>query len=300
MLQDSTLLRCDLHSHSLYSDGVLSPCALAAAMQASGVAVFALTDHDTVGGVREAQQSAQQYGIRCLGGIELTIRWGNGTFHLLGLGLRDLDSLEKRLTGLQQRRGERNQEIFAKLRKLGVDIDSARVLQHCGKLPEGKQGPQKSGGSEILNRSHIARYLADKGYCSSYNESFSRYLADGAAACVAIKGPLPEEGIAWIHEAGGYAFIAHPHSLQLNWRQFGEHLRLWHDAGLDGLELSHPRTSLADSRRMALMLEQHGMQYCGGSDYHRGETANILGTGTEGRPIELPAEAAFLQREYRL
>ncbi|WGK68412.1 PHP domain-containing protein [Candidatus Haliotispira prima] len=277
-------LRCDFHCHSNHSDGILSPTALAEAMKASAVNVFALTDHDTVSGVREAQAAARKHDIRCLGGIELTIQWDNGTFHLLGLGLKNLEALEEPLAEIQERRQERNRDILKKLRKQGIDIDSDKVLQHCGK---------KDG--DILNRSHIAAYLADFDHCKSYREAFQRYLGIGAPAYVAIEGPSPEEGIEWIHSAGGYALIAHPYSLRLNRQRLRYYIDMWSKMGLDGLELSHPNTATKDSKHMMKLVQLYDMQYCGGSDYHRGKTEKVLGLGTAGRPIDLPANLPFLQ-----
>ncbi len=284
MLVQKDTLRCDFHCHSFYSDGARAPADVAAAMKANGVQVFALTDHDTVRGVAEAQTAAAELGIRCLGGIELTIQWENGTFHLLGLGLQDLSVLGQALDEIQERRRERNEMILKKLRKQGLNIDGKNLRSHCGKNEQ-----------DVLNRSHIAAYLFDLGYSPSVQEAFQRYLSVGAPAYVPIDGPLPEEGIEWIHNAGGHALIAHPHSLHLSWRRLGGYVAHWRRAGLDGLEVSHPRTSLKDSKRLSRLVENFDMQYCGGSDYHCGETENVLGLGTGGRPIELPVNLAFLQ-----
>ncbi len=273
--QEKNLLRCDLHCHPYYSDGPLSPASIAASMKANGVAVFALTDHDTVRGLPEAREAAQEHNIKFFSGIELTIQWQNRTFHLLGLGLQ---ALQQPLVEIQERREERNENIMEeKLCKNGISIDQEELLQHCGK-----------NANDILNRSHIVAYLADKGYCKSYHESFRYYLELGGLAYVAIDGLPPEEGISWIHAAGGWAFIAHPYSLGLNWLRLKYYVEMWRSFGLDGLEISHPRTKLKERKRLFKLAQAYGMLYCVGSDYHCGETSGVLGLGTVGKPIELP------------
>ncbi|MEM9424137.1 MAG: PHP domain-containing protein [Spirochaetota bacterium] len=278
----SNLLRCDFHCHSYYSDGMQSPTAVAAAMKQNQVSIFALTDHDTISGVSEAQAAARKEGICCLGGIELTIQWSCGTFHMLGLNLQYLQVLEEPLAQVQASRKERNGDMMKKLRKHGVDIDETKLQEYCETR-------------DILNRSHIAAYLVAKGYSTSYNEAFRHYLAHGACAYVPIEGPSAQEGIEWIHAARGRALLAHPHSLNLSWNRFKNYLDIWHKLGLDGLEISHPGISLKENKSLLKLAQYYRMQYSGGSDYHRGETVGTLGRGTAGRPIDLPAEMAYMK-----
>lgn len=277
----SDWIHCDFHNHSTNSDGVLSPTELAKAMHASGVSAFSLTDHDTVDGIPEASEAAQSCGISFLPGIELSLSWPQGTFHLLGLGMKDWQEMEAPLQGLQDARKQRNNKIMEALRRHEPSVDPEEIYATIG--------------GNILNRSHIAHYLVRKGICSSYHEAFERYLAVGAPAYVAIEAPDIREGIRWIHRAGGSAFIAHPHTLHLNWDTLKTKCKQWKDLGLDGLEVSHCNILWKDHKRLLKICQQFNFQYSGGSDYHGGSTEN-LGRGSAAKDIYIPKNFPYLRR----
>ncbi len=245
----------DLHCHSTASDGRLTPTALVEAAAAAGVELLALTDHDTVAGIAEAQAAASHCGLRLLPGIELSSTWQKRTLHIVGLGIDpQAPALVAGLSGLQQLRAERATAIAAKIEKLGVKD----ALQRAAAI----------AGDGQITRTHFARLLIESGVCKDMKKAFKRYLSSGKPQYVAVQWPAPEDIIAWIHAAGGRAVLAHPlrYDMSAAWRQ--RMLTAFREAGGDAIEVCCGNSETSDVNTSAAEAVQHGLQGSVGSDFH--------------------------------
>jgi predicted metal-dependent phosphoesterase TrpH len=243
--------RVDLHLHSNRSDGLLEPAAVIAAAQEAGLSAVALTDHDTLNGVEEAQQAAAELGLEFVPGIEFSCYDDSGSTHLLGYFVdRGHAELVEYLASARELRVKRAEEMVGKLNGLGVDVTLDDV-----KAQASEQG--------LIARPHVARALVAGGWVKVYNEAFYRFIAAGQPAYVPTWRMSPAEGIRRIQEAGGLAVLAHggkSHSESA--------IRALVDAGLDGLETLHSEHGPYEVRRLRRLVAQHGLLETGGSDWH--------------------------------
>ncbi len=250
----------DLHSHSTASDGAASPREMVEAAVASGLAAVALTDHDTLGGVAEAQAAGEELGIRVIAGAELSTTDGQREWHMLALHVRDREALDSRLAHFRDAREDRARVIVEKLAAIGVAISYEDVLAESG------------GGA--IGRPHIARVLIANGHVRDFREAFDRYLGYGRPA-FAEKELIPiADAITMVHEAGGIAVLAHPGT---DGRP--ERIAALAAAGLDGLEVRHPGHAMDVEPRLTRLAAQHGMVRSGGSDWHGGGEGTRLLNG---------------------
>jgi predicted metal-dependent phosphoesterase TrpH len=239
----------DLHTHSTASDGTLSPEGVIEAAERCGLAALALTDHDTIDGVRAARQAAERAGIRVIAGVELSAFDEDREVHLLALHLSHLDALEKRLTELRASRHVRAGRIVEKLNALGIPLTLDEVLQ------------QSNGGA--VGRPHVARALIARGFVADFRDAFMRYLGNNGSAFVAKDRLSIQDAIAIAHDAGGIAIWAHPSD---GGRR--ERLEPLVAAGLDGIEIRHPSHSGEDMKRLQALADFFGLVPSGGSDWH--------------------------------
>ena len=241
----------DLHTHSTASDGTLAPERVVEAAERCGLAALALTDHDTIDGVRAARKAAERAGIRVIAGVELSAFDDGREVHLLALHLSNLEALEKRLAELRASRLGRAEKIVEKLNALGIPLTLDEVLQ------------QSNGGA--VGRPHVARALMARGVVPDFRDAFMRYLGANGAAFVP-KDPLSvRDAIAIAHEAGAIAIWAHPGD---GGRR--ERLEPLVAAGLDGIEIRHPSHSGEDMKRLQALTDFFGLVPSGGSDWHGG------------------------------
>jgi len=192
------MLKVDLHCHSNVSDGVLAPAALAAYARRGGVDVWALTDHDEIGGIKLARAAAGEQGMRFVPGVEISVTWANQTIHLVGLQV-DEDN-PKLLAGLAKTRSGRDargREIAAQLEEAGISGAYEGALKFVG-------------NPDLLSRTHFARYLVECGKCATTSEVFKRFLTEGNPGYVPHRWASLPEAMGWIRSAGGIAVIAHP------------------------------------------------------------------------------------------
>jgi predicted metal-dependent phosphoesterase TrpH len=243
--------RVDLHLHSNRSDGLLEPAAVIDAAQDAGLRAVALTDHDTLSGIEEAQQAATEIGLPFVPGIEFSCYDDSGSTHLLGYFIDPGHAeLAEYLARARELRVERAREIVRKLNGLGADVTLEDV-----KAQASEQG--------LIARPHVARALVAGGWVQSYNEAFYRFIAAGQPAYVPTWRMSPAEGVSRIQAAGGLAILAHggkSHSESA--------IRALVDAGLDGLETLHPEHGPYEVRRLRRLVAQHGLLETGGSDWH--------------------------------
>lgn len=239
----------DLHLHSTASDGLLPPAAVLAAAHAAGLAAVALTDHDTVAGIPEAQRAAAHSGIRLVAGVELSAEEDGREVHILGLHLADLAALQARLAELRDARIERARAIVARLAELGVTIPYDAVLAHA------------AGGA--VGRPHVARAMIDAGAVQDHREAFDRFLGAGRPAYVPKEKLSVQAAVAIVHAAGGLAFWAHPGSGadETTARAFAA-------VGMDGLEVLHPSHAPDVASRLGALCDVAPLLPTGGSDWH--------------------------------
>lgn len=264
----------DLHSHSTASDGRLSPTNLVALAASRRLTALALTDHDTVAGLAEAEQAANDCGIRFVPGIELEVESETGEFHLLGLGISAWNrEWSRRLDEIQVMRDQRNRRIFAKMTDAGIrgDYDEVRQLAQGGQV----------------GRPHFAQFLVNRGKVETIQDAFNHFLGNGRLFYEKKAAlPLPQ-ALDLVHDGGGVAVIAHPMSLQLNYAELEPKLEAWKALGLDGIEAWHPGTDPRHCRRLEAMARRVGLKVSAGSDFH-GENRpdRQLGLTSGGRTIE--------------
>lgn len=194
----SHILNADLHCHSVVSDGTLTPEALAERAKANGVELWALTDHDEVGGQHRAMAAAHAHGLHYLCGTEISITFAGATVHIVGLGFDpDNAPLTQGLRNTRGGRGQRAMEMADGLAKVGIHGAYEGALQYAG-------------NPELIARTHFARFLVETGVCKDTHEVFRKYLTDNKPGFVPHRWATLRDAVHWITEAGGEAVIAHP------------------------------------------------------------------------------------------
>jgi len=261
----------DLHIHSSASDGRLSPEEVVRESAKRGLAVIALTDHDTVSGVAPALAAAQVLGLRVVPGVELSTDADQGEVHILGYFIDYNDGeLLARLERMRNSRLERAQAIIAKLRDLGVDIDWPRVQEIAGK------------GS--VGRPHLAQAMLEKGYIGSLKEAFSSYIGRGGPAYVERRKLTPAAAVELILRVKGLPVLAHPLTVS-----DPEALVIELKAvGLVGIEAYYKDYSADDVNKLLMLAEKYNLVATGGSDYHGLDTEIEIMIGG----VQVPLSAA--------
>jgi predicted metal-dependent phosphoesterase TrpH len=240
----------DLHVHTTASDGERAPRDVVARAAAAGLAAIAITDHDTIAGVAEAEAAGASLGVRVVAGCEFSVDAGWGEMHLLGYFL-PADSAELRdfLVGARADRERRSREMVQKLVAAGVRIDHDQVLAAAG------------GGS--VGRPHVARALVDAGAVRTLDEAFDRYLGRGRAAYVDKRLPSFRDVTALVHRLGGVVSAAH-----LKDRGNRGNLERLRAAGLDAVETRHPSHDPDTRARLTELVLKLQLGRSGGSDWH--------------------------------
>jgi predicted metal-dependent phosphoesterase TrpH len=251
----------DLHTHSLRSDGALSPADLVKRAAARGVKIQALADHDTLAGVAEAAATGRDLGVRIIPATELNTESESGDAHVLGYFFDPADAaLEDRLRWLRENRGKRIELMVEGLNALGYAVELARVLEIA------------QGGA--LGRPHLAQALFEKGYVRTYDEAFDTLIAKGSPAYVARVGLDPFEAVALVRKHGGVPSLAHPGTVI----GLDELLPKLVAAGLAGIEAYYKDHSPEMTARCLARAREFDLVPTGGSDFHgRGEHGADLG-----------------------
>jgi predicted metal-dependent phosphoesterase TrpH len=246
----------DLHSHTTASDGSCTPTELVRLAVETGLTALGVSDHDTVGGVEEATVAAEEAGLDLVPGIEISVDYPQGEFHLLGyyVDFRNADFLG-RIQYLQDNRVNRNGLMLRKMHEIGFDITMDEIVA-------------ESGGGQV-GRPHMARALMKKGYVSSVQEAFDQYLADGKPLHIPKVKLTPPEAIDLVHSAGGVAVVAHPKYMEYpTEEELAAELGRLKDAGLDGLECYYSQHSEAETDQYLRLARHFGFLVTCGSDFH--------------------------------
>ena len=263
----SSILNADLHCHSVVSDGTLTPEQLAARAKANGVELWALTDHDEVGGQDRALAAAKANGLKYLTGVEISITFANKTVHIVGLGFDAHD--EQLVNGLRQTRGgrgERAKEMSDGLAKVGIHGAYEGALKYAG-------------NPELISRTHFARFLVETGACQDTNEVFRRFLTEGNPGFVPHRWASLKDAVQWIVQAGGMAIIAHParYGFTPN-EEFALFTEFKHHGGL-GVEVVTGSHTPSEYVTYADMAKEFDLFASRGSDFHSPDESRVdLGT----------------------
>ena len=245
----------DLHSHSLASDGSLSPVELVTAAHAGGVNVLALTDHDTTDGIAEAAQCAGRLGLQLVPGVEISVSWQSQTIHVLGLGIDPAcEVLQAGLSGLREFRNWRAEEIGRRFARAGI--------------PGCFEGARKLARGSIVGRTHFAHHLVAAGHAASVRQVFKRFLVNNKPGYVSGNWASLEDSLNWINGAGGLAVVAHPARYRMTASKLRRLLNEFQECGGLGMEVisgSHTRDNIIT---MAALCRNQGMLASCGSDYH--------------------------------
>lgn len=268
------LLNADLHCHSQVSDGTLTPEALAQRAKANGVELWALTDHDELGGQVRAREAARSLGLPYLTGAEISVTFADITVHIVGLGM-DLD--HPPLTeGLHRTRGGREQRaraMAAALERLGIGGAYEGALRYVD-------------NPELISRTHFARFLVESGVCKDMSEVFRRYLGDGKPGFVPHRWASLREAVEWINGAGGVAVIAHPGRYPLGANAEYALMETFRTYGGQALEVVTGAHGPADVIKYSGLCKEFGFAASRGSDFHSPDESH----GDLGKLPDLPGQ----------
>ena len=257
----------DFHTHSTCSDGTLTPKALVNHAKKSGLSAFALTDHDSVDGIKEAKEEAERIGMEFIAGIEFSAAENTET-HIIGLFIDpENETLLKTIEKLKGSRKRRMEEICFKLRNLGMDITHEEALEIAG--------------GNFVGRAHIAKLMVEKGYCETIKECFEKYIGLGKPAYAEKNELSAVEAVKAIRAAGGLAFLAHLNQTGYSLEQLEELLLKLKSAGLNGIEGYYPEYTAEQISDYRALAEKLSLCFSGGSDYHAAMKPHIqIGVGT--------------------
>ncbi|NCN98362.1 MAG: PHP domain-containing protein, partial [Rhodoferax sp.] len=251
----------------MVSDGTLTPEELAARAKAQGVQLWALTDHDEIGGQARAAAAAAACGLDYLTGVEISVTFLHQTVHIVGLGF---DASNLALTqGLQQTRGgrgQRAQEMAADLARIGIKGAFEGALKYAG-------------NPELISRTHFARYLVETGVCKDTYEVFRKYLVEGKPGFVEHRWARLKDAVHWITQAGGMAIIAHPARYKFSANEEFALFTEFKGHGGQGVEVVTGSHSAAEYQSYAATAREFGLAASRGSDFHSPtESRTELGT----------------------
>lgn len=251
----------DFHIHTNASDGQYSPSEIIKKAQNLGLSVIAITDHDTVAGLEEAENCVKTLNFddhrpKLLHGIELSISWNtSGEFHLLGLGFKTVsERLRYLIENLQKNRNLRNEIIISKMNDSGIKVTIEEV--------------QAQFPNRVIGRPHFAAFLVEKKIAKNNQTAFKNFLARGKQFYVERMNANLDEAVTAIVESGGAPVIAHPLSLYKSWGKIGDTLKEIFERGVVGMEAYHSGATLHDCKRLEEMARKHGFFVTAGSDFH--------------------------------
>ncbi len=251
-----SILNADLHCHSFVSDGTLSPEQLAARAAANGVELWALTDHDEIGGQRRAAQAAQANGIKYLTGTEISVTFAGQTVHIVGLGFdADDPAMLQGLRDTRGGRGARAMEMSDGLAKVGILDAYQGALRYVG-------------NPELISRTHFARHLVESGVCKDTNEVFRRFLTEGKPGFVAHRWASLKDAVHWITAAHGVAVIAHPARYKFTANEEFALFSEFKAHGGQGVEVVTGSHTAAEYVKYGETAREFGLAASRGSDFH--------------------------------
>ena len=260
-------LNADLHCHSVVSDGTLTPEALAVRAKANGVTLWALTDHDELGGQQRAKAAASAINLDYLAGVEISVTWMGQTIHIVGLGIdANHQGIIEGLRSTRAGRGNRAKLMAEQLLKVGISGAYEGALHFAG-------------NHDLISRTHFARYLVEQGVCKDTEHVFKNYLVEDKPGYVPHMWAKLDDAVSWIKAAGGVAVIAHPGRYNFNAMQMDELYKHFKELGGLGIEVITGSHSPDQYKTYAKIAQQYGFLASRGSDFHDPNESHIdLGT----------------------
>ena len=257
------MTNADLHCHSFLSDGTLAPEALAARAKANGVELWALTDHDEIGGQARARAAASAAGLPYLTGTEISVSFAGVTVHIVGLGFdADDATLVQGLAATRGGREARAREMAAELAKVGIRGAYEGALKYVG-------------NPEVISRTHFARHLVESGVCNDTNEVFRRFLVEGKPGFVPHRWASLRNAVEWISNAGGLAVVAHPARYKFTPTEEYALFSEFKAHGGRGVEVVTGSHSAAEAVRYAGTAREFDLLASRGSDFHSPDESRI-------------------------
>ena len=267
-------LPIDLHCHSVHSDGALEVAELLKLVSVNGGQFQALTDHDTVSGIHEAQQLAPTLGLKLIPGVEISVTWHNNTLiHIVGLNVNpDSTELVSELAKLRASRIERGQRIGANLAKIGIHGAFEGAISLCNH-------------PEPLSRTHFSHWLIQEGYAKP-GKAFEKFLAPGKPGYTTQSWASLENALQWIHNSGGFAIIAHPGRYKFTRTKLLKLIDEFKYFGGVGIEVISSTHSPQDEQNIAAICRHSQLLASVGSDFHQEESYRRM---LPGKNRSLPA-----------
>ena len=257
-------LNADLHCHSVISDGTLTPEKLAERAKANGVHLWALTDHDELGGQSRAREAASALKIDYLSGVEISVTWMGETVHIVGLGIdAENAGIIEGLRSTREGRGNRAQFMAEQLAKVGIEGAYEGALHFAG-------------NHDLISRTHFARFLVEQGVCRNTEQVFKNYLIEGKPGYIPHQWASLDNAVKWIKAAGGVAVIAHPGRYsRLNAMQMDELYKHFKDLGGMAIEVITGSHTPDQYKIFAKIAQQYGFLASRGSDFHDPNESHI-------------------------
>lgn len=274
-------MKFDLHCHSYYSDGELSPAAVVELAASQAITHLALTDHDTVAGLSDAQRAADQTKIQLINGVELSCTWENQLLHVLGLNIEPQnDVLQTLISQNTQRRFNRAEQMFDDFERHDIDLRDqvTEMLEERG----------------VPTRPHFAQALIDSGYAKNKNQAFKRYLVRGKPGYIPMEWPDLTDVAHGINSAGGVAVLAHPMRYKFTRTRLIRLIEAMRQAGIRGIEVSTPNTDKQQISMLSRLAEDYDLLASIGSDFHNPQQA----WARLGAAVELPKELTPVWSEF--
>ena len=262
----ASYLNADLHCHSTFSDGTLSPADLAARARQGQVDLWSLTDHDELSGQADACAAAHAQGMDYLTGVEISASYAGHTIHIVGLGFDSAhEQLQKGLHSLRHSRGPRALEMGRQLALAGIAGAYEGALRYVG-------------NPDLISRTHFARFLVDAGICTDISDVFQRFLTEGKPGFVPQRWASVAEAVQWITAAQGVAVLAHPARYDLDSTLEHALLTEFKASGGQGIEVTCGGHTAAEAARYADCAREWGLHASRGSDFHSpAESRTALG-----------------------
>ncbi len=258
---------CDLHTHSVFSDGTDTPARLIALAREASLAAVALCDHNTVAGLPDFLAAARGSGVEAVPGVEISTDYAGKELHILALFVspRHYDDVSQLLADGDIRKEQSNIDLVAALNRAGFPLDYERIRAGT---PQGH-----------INRAHIAAEMLHLGYVQSVQEAFRLYLAPERGYYRPPRRPDACRTVCFIRSIGAVAVLAHPF-LSMDEALLRVFLREAVPCGLNAMEVAYSKYSEATARLAARIAREYGILPSGGSDYHGTVKPDIsIGTG---------------------
>ncbi len=260
-------ITADLHSHTIYSDGSLTTLELITKAKSLGIEYLGITDHDSIGAIKEAIEIGNDLGVKIISGVEVSTEYYNKELHILGYFINiENEALLNYLSNFREERVKRAMRMIVKLRQLGFNLTMDDIMEI-------------SNGSSIA-RTHIAEAMVNKNIVSNYFEAFGKFIGNSGPAYEKKIHLSPKDVIELINKARGLSFLAHPNNIP------DKYIQALIKSGLDGIETVHPSHDSSKVDYFRKIASTHYLLESGGSDFHGGLRNDFKNFGKFGTSVE--------------